>query len=111
MALEKRLFSTDPFLGQTKWWYYDDVTDEAWIETVFDTQAYGESSAELRKESHGTKFGDMARVAQIPMALYWRLKKQHVFEDQRAFRRWFQSDEAAPFKVRELWMGAGKGGA
>lgn len=106
MALRKRLFEHVPEMGYTKWWYYDDATDECYIETVWDQDHYGEANATLRKEKHGTRMGDgMEHVAQIPMALYWKLKTRGVFDDQRDFRRWWQSDEAAPFKVRELWMG------
>lgn len=111
MALRKRLFEHVPELGQTKWWYYDDATDEAYIETVYDHDAYGASSVEQRKLNDGTRFGDLAHIAQIPMALYWKLKARGVFDDQRAFRRWFQSDEAAPFKVRDLWLGRVNRGA
>lgn len=106
MTLHKRLWEKDDVLGQTKWWYYDPDTDEAWIETVWDVEAYGTSSVEQQKFRDGTKMGDgMEQVAQIPMALFYRLNQQGVFDDQRAFRRWFQSDEAAPFKVRNLWFG------
>lgn len=98
-------FDHDPNTGQvTKWWHHDMATDEVWIESVIDMDTIAESSKELRKNDTG-KFGDgMHRVAQIPLPIYWKLKQRHVFEDQKEFRRWWQSDEAAPFKVKKCWI-------
>lgn len=103
--IETRLMEKDPVLGQTKLWHYDHATDEAWIETKWDLDAYGAAGVEAQKENDGKRMGDgMEKIAQIPMALYWKLKNKGIFDDDRAFRRWFQSDEARPFKVRNLWV-------
>lgn len=102
--IQTRLFEHNAEFGYTKWWHYDPDTDEAWIETKWDLEAYGEIAKDGQNNDTGRFNDGMHRVAQIPMALYQKLKTQGVFDDKRAFRRWFQSDEAAPFKLRKMWV-------
>ncbi len=102
--IRSRLFSHDPETNTTKIWHYDDEKDEAWIETKWDLNAIGQENAEIRKEDTGRFNDGLHRIGQIPMALYWKLKTQGVLDDKRLFRRWWQSDEAEPFKTKSCWV-------
>lgn len=101
--IRTRPFAHDPDTGAvTKWWHYDDADDTAIIEDVIDLKSVAEFNAEMRKVNTG-RFGDgLHWIGSIPMPIYWRLKKRGIFDDQKAFRRWWMSDEAAPFRGRDM---------
>lgn len=107
--IETRPWSHDAAGKVTKWWHYDRETDEVWIETVMDLDSYGETSKDLRDATSGQRYGDgLQLIGQLPPVLYWRLKAQGVFDpddNYRAFRRWWNSDEALPFKCRDIGFG------
>ena len=104
MALiDRRPWETCPITGKvTKWYEYDEDTDEVIIEDVIDWDAYGEFNKEARKENTG-RFGDgMAWIGSMPMPIYWRLKERGIFDDPKLFRRWWLSDESLPFRGRDM---------
>jgi hypothetical protein len=100
--LQTRPFEHDALGNVTKWWHYDDVTDDAIIEDVVDLKSVGEFNREVAKENTG-RFGDGIHwIGSIPMPIYWRLKQRGVLDDDRALKRWWLSDEAAPFRGRDM---------
>ena len=102
--LQTRPFSHDPDTGAvTKWWHYDDVTDEAIIEDVIDFDAYGRANAIRKGELDGTRFKhDFNWIGQIPAPVYWRLKKAGIMDDESRLKKWWLTDEAAPFRGRTM---------
>lgn len=100
--LQTRPFEHDALGNVTKWWHYDDADDEAIIEDVIDLQSVGEFNKEMAKDNTG-RFGDgMHWIGSIPMPIYWRLKTQGILDDGPRLRRWWLSDEAAPFRGRNM---------
>ena len=100
--LQTRPFAHDELGNVTKWWHYDDATDEATIEDVVDLQSVGEFNKERAKENTGRFADGMHWIGSIPMPIYWRLQAQGVLEDGPRLRRWWLSDEAAPFRGRNM---------
>jgi len=100
--MEKRIFSEDKDLGITRYWHYNNETDEATIQTQQDvTDIIEENKQEFHMvdERAGWK-GEFHRVASIPMSIYSQLKAEGKLEDQEYMKRWLNSDENRFFRVR-----------
>ena len=105
--MSKRIFSRDPVFGVTKYWHYDESTDQATIETVQDSEAlldrnvaeYNEySSLDRWREGLGRK------VASIPMTMYAELIATGKIHDQKYLKQMlndisFRKLRAAPGRV------------
>lgn len=97
-----KLFDIDPVTGVKKMWHYDGDKDEAIIETVVDaTDVIEENKAAYNQidEKAGWK-GDMHKVASIPMALFYDLKKQGIIDDQARLKAWLNDPENRFFRTR-----------
>jgi len=100
--MEKRIFSEDKDLGITRYWHYNNETDEATIQTQQDvTDIIEENKQEFNMvdERAGWK-GEFHRVASIPMSIYAKLKSEGKLDDQEYMKRWLNSDENRFFRVR-----------
>lgn len=83
-------------------WHYDGDKDEAIIETVVDaTDVIEENKAAFNQidEKAGWK-GDMHKVASIPMALFYDLKKQGIIDDQARLKAWLNDPDNRFFRTR-----------
>ena len=97
----KQLFSKDAATGITEYFHYDPVTDQATIETVQDYSPIAEhNAAQYREVTSLDRWGDGKRVATIPLAIYNRLKKEGITNDQAALRRWLNDPENRVFRTR-----------
>lgn len=98
--MQKRLFSKDPATGVTKWWHVNDKGEYV-IETVQETQV-DESNTRFRNmtDKH-TKWGEMARVASIPLSVYYDLKRKGITDDPKAFKKWLNDPDNRAFRTRE----------
>lgn len=84
---DRRLFSHDPTSGVTKWFHYDDDTDQVTIETVQDAQHIVDAATRIRNNVTSLdKFGDGKHVGFIPQAVFaeWCAKGQ--LGDQKVIR-------------------------
>jgi hypothetical protein len=100
--MEKRIFNEDKDQGITRYWHYNDETDEATIQTQQDvTDIIEENKQEFNMvdERAGWK-GEFHRVASIPMSIYSQLKAEGKLDDQDYMKRWLNSDENRFFRVR-----------
>ena len=101
--IDTRPFSRDQATGAVKQWYhYDDETDEIIIEDVLDLETIGNYNRERAKVNTGRFKDGMNWIGSIPMPVYLRLQKRRVFEDQKEFRKWWMSEESAPFRGRDM---------
>lgn len=99
--MTKKLFDYDPITNTTKWWHYDASKDEAVIETVADiTPVIEQNKAAYAKVDEKAKWGEWAHVAQIPMSVYWELKKKGIAEDPVAMKKWLNDPENKYFRTR-----------
>lgn len=101
--LRTRPFAHNPNTGAvSKWYHYDDDTDEVYIEDVVDYAAYAAYNREMAKANTGRFEDGMHWIGSIDPATHHRLKERGVLSDQKAFRRWWNSDESAPFRGRDM---------
>jgi len=94
----KRLFSRDAATGITKYWH---VTGEGEyvIETVQDSTKILEANKRSYNDVSG-KFGNHAKVASIPLSVYYELKKQGIADDPTALKKWLNQSDNEAFRTR-----------
>ena len=100
--MQSKVFDVDPVTGVKKMWHYDGDTDKAVIETIVDaTDVVEENKAQFNQidEKAGWK-GDMHKVASIPMALFYDLKKQGIIDDQARLKAWLNDPDNRFFRTR-----------
>lgn len=98
--IETRVFDVQPDAGVRKLFHYDHATDDFHIETIIDATDVIEQNKALANESVGLGDGEFNKVASIPMALYFDLKKQGIIDDQARLRRWLNERDNRLFRTR-----------
>lgn len=96
--MSARLLGYDP-LTKTKTVFHDD-DDGFYIETVTDVETVVDIAKEEYKESAGSRFGGIAKIASIPMGIYMKLQREGVLHDQKAFRKWLNDPDNRVFRTR-----------
>jgi hypothetical protein len=97
----KRVFSHDPTTGVTKWFHYDDDTEQVVIETTQNVDAVLED-AKRSFNSYGkmARWGDGDRVAHIPAAVYAKWCAEGKLGDQTTIRNWINDPANKHFRTR-----------
>jgi hypothetical protein len=102
-----RIFKGDPLAGIRRVWHEDAMTGDVAIETVQDVTAPVErSKAEYAQFDERTPWGKgfMHKVASIPLALYWQLRRHGIYEEhdpfRRKFRKWLNDSDNRAFRTR-----------
>lgn len=98
--MQKRIFDTDPLTGITRYWHVRD-NGEFVIETeqrlsVDDANTRARNTTDKR-----TKWGDMSRVASIPLGVFYDLKRRGIADDPKALKKWLNDPDNRVFRTRE----------
>ena len=102
MTIEKKILDYDPFLGITEYFYYDTDTDKCIVQQVQDTTHIVEQNKAQLAQSHSRdRWGDMQKVATIPMSIWADLNAKGITTDKAAFRKWLNDPENRFFRTRE----------
>lgn len=101
--LDKRLFNDGSANGGMKEWFvFDTDTDRVQMVAEQDVGDLTDLNVKVQNEvfQRSMKWGDIARVATIPMALYnqWLLDKRT--EDQGWLKRWLNNSDNRLFRTR-----------
>ena len=97
----KKVFSHDAETGITKYWH-DNGDGSVTLETVQDTRDIQRANMEGRKEfDKHAKWGDMSRVASIPLTVYYDLKQKGILDDQNELRKWLNDPDNELFRTRK----------
>ena len=98
--MTKRIFDTDPLTGITRYWH---VTDKG--EFVIETEQriqVDESNTRARNATDKrAKWGEMARVASIPLSVFYDLKRRGIADDPKAMKKWLNDADNRVFRTRE----------
>jgi hypothetical protein len=97
--MSRRIFDVDPFTGTTSYWHYDPNTDEAVIQKTQNVDALLDLNRRVFNDAP-TRYGDMTRVASIPLSIYADLKAKGVIDDEKAFKRWLNDPDNSAFRTR-----------
>lgn len=95
----KKVLDHDPVTGISHVFYYDNETDEATITAEQQLVPIIEENKQLYNDAP-TRFGDTARVAQIPMVVYMDLQKRGILNDQVALKKWLNDPDNRFFRTR-----------
>lgn len=96
----KRLFSHDAETGITRWWHTND-DGTVTIETDQNISPIIEANKNAYKETDKhTKWGEFARVASLPLTVYYDLLQRGILRDEVALKRWLNTEEARPYRTR-----------
>lgn len=97
--MEKFHLETDSLTGETQYFVWDEDNDTFHIEYEFECSDLLEFNKHLRNNA-GTKWGEMAHVASIPLNLYYDLKQKGIIDDQAKFKAWLNDPEQRYFRTR-----------
>ncbi len=101
MAIHSRLFDYDELTGIKRIWHWDDVTETATIETKQPLDDLFDYTKHLYNQNNKhTRYGEMERMASIPMTLYFDLKKKGILHDQKALKKWINDSDNRVFRTR-----------
>ena len=97
----KKHFDTNKELGITRTWHYDEAKDEATIQTQQDvTDVIEENKNEFAQIDERAKWGELTKVASIPLSLYYQLKAEGKLDDQAYMKRWLNDPDNRHFRTR-----------
>jgi hypothetical protein len=94
-----KVFGVDPLSGITSFWHYDEATDTALIEKRQDVSDIVEANKSEFNEDHG-RYGEWAKVASIPLSVYYDLKAKGIVDDPVAMKRWLNDADNRAFRTR-----------
>lgn len=98
--MSKRIFDTDPLTGITRYWHVKS-NGEYVIETVQELDVDESNKRARNSTDKRTKWGDMSKVASIPLSVFYDLKRQGIVDDQKAFKKWLNDPDNRVFRTRE----------
>jgi len=96
----RKIIDHDPVTGISHVFYYDNETDEATITAEQNVDDVVEENKQLYNDAPTNWNDDWNRVAQIPMVVYWDLKRKGILDDQVALKRWLNDPENRFFRTR-----------
>ena len=94
----KRIFSQDPATGITKYWHVNDKGEYV-METVQNVSTITDANKRQYNDSTG-KWGDMQKVASIPLPVYYELKRQGIADDPKALKKWLNDRDNQVFRTK-----------
>ena len=96
----KRVIDYDPQTGISHVLYHDESEGVSRYVAEQDTSSLLDFNRKLANEA-GKKFGEWAKVASLPMALFMDLKKKGILDDAKAFKRWLNEPDNRFFRTHE----------
>jgi hypothetical protein len=92
-------FSYDPVLGIKRTFHGSEDGNTFVIQTEQDTTGIVEANKAAYNDAP-ERWGDMTRVASIPLSLYFDLKKKGITDDPVAMKRWLNDPDQRFFRTR-----------
>lgn len=100
---DPRLLDRDPTTGKEVWYHYDEVDGSFTLETRENLGGMVEVVKNLASAADDAGHSRDGRLAAIyPMTMWYKLKKDGVLDDQKAYRRWLNDPENRGWRV---WQG------
>lgn len=96
--MTKRLFDRDVENGITTYWHVTDKGEYV-VEKVQDVTAIADFNRRQFNETP-QKWGDVNKVASIPLSVYYELKRQGIADDPKALRKWLNNSDNQVFRTR-----------
>lgn len=96
-----RLFDFDPATGRTQWVLHED--GKMHIRTDCPVDNLIKENAEAQAKARGTRFGDLARVASVPLNAYYSTGLHEAMRqnDMGFAKKWLNDGDNAAWRTRE----------
>jgi len=100
-VIKKRLVSENAAIGQKQYWH-DHDDGSVTIQTVQDVEDVAESNKQSfnQVDARANWNGDMHKVASIPMAIFYDLKRKGILDDPAAMKKWLNDSDNRVFRTR-----------
>jgi hypothetical protein len=100
-VIKKRLVSENAAIGQKQYWH-DHDDGSVTIQTVQDVEDVAESNKQSfnQVDERANWNGDMHKVASIPMAIFYDLKRKGILDDPAAMKKWLNDSDNRVFRTR-----------
>lgn len=98
--MSKRIFDTDPLTGITRYWHVKE-NGEFVIETEQRLDVDDSNTTQRNMTDKRTKWGDVNKVASIPLSVYYSLKREGIADDPAALKKWLNDPDNRVFRTRE----------
>lgn len=97
----KKLLDFDP-VTKTRTNFHGSADGESFvIEDRMDVEDLVEQNKALHAATDARAgYGDLERVASIPLNIYLKLQKEGVLDDEKAFKRWLNDPANLAFRTR-----------
>lgn len=99
----RKLLRVDPLTGTAQYVEYDDNDDTFRFIQEQDHQSIADFNRGQYNEPND-RWGDMQRVATLPMALWLKLFQDGILNDPKAIRRWLNDPDHKDFRARPGWI-------
>jgi hypothetical protein len=101
LMIETRFFDSDPLTG-TKTLYHFDHADQTFsFEEIHDAQPILDANRRLHNDATDKSWkGELHLVASLPLPVWFKLKKEGILDDKKAFKRWLNDPANAYFRTR-----------
>jgi hypothetical protein len=94
----KKHLHFDPETGLLNTFHLDQQTGEARVDTTQDVTACLDVNKELQTESVDRR-ANWRRVAQIPLTLWFDLRKRGILQDKKKLKAWLNDSENRFFRT------------
>jgi hypothetical protein len=99
--MQTRLFDSDPVTKTRKVFRFDHTDDTYVIATHQDvTDLVEDNLGRFNQVDERARWGEMDRVASIPMPIYMELRRKGIVDDEKAFARWLDDPDNRCFRTR-----------
>jgi len=98
--MSKRFFDADSATGITRYWHVKD-NGEYVIETEQRLDVDESNTRQRNMTDKRTAWGDVNKVASIPLSVYYRLKREGIADDPAALKKWLNNSDNRVFRTRE----------
>lgn len=96
--MDSRVLDHNPETGITTYHHFDPITELSHLESVQDVSSLLDDNKAHANE--GYKPGmEFRRVAQIPLVVYYDLKRRGILQDKVAFKRWLNDRDNRFFRT------------
>lgn len=101
MTVETRFFDRDPLTGSTTLYHFDHADQTFSYEEILDVEPVIDANRRMHNDATDKSWkGEMHLVASIPMPIWFKLKKEGILDDKKAFQRWLNDSDNAAFRSR-----------
>jgi len=98
--MDTEILNENPVAQTQELFHEDEAAGRVYLELIQDVSEIVEANHALYNLSDGVpRYGDMKRVASIPMVVYTDLQRRGIAQDPAAFKRWLNDPDNRAFRT------------